>query len=180
MLLQSKTKAKDGRTQTEELELNSTVCGIGVKPEGDQGGTHYVLDSLSLPHTPDGNAFAAATAAVLLQSYVAMRTESLQANVKMLCSADGKARSNLDIYKTLDSMDDVAATVAAKHYLIAQRQFEPSALDLVLAEVASKKSTLFYAKFDHQVAYEKQGIDPQSFVVEICDNIRSELESLTN
>lgn len=148
--------------------------------DGDTGGIHYVTDSLRIGHAPEKSIFAAETAAILLGSYVAMRTDTLQTYEAMICAGDRENRSDSAIYKILDAMDDVSASIAKKHYLIAQSQLNPEALDLVLAKVGSKKMGLFYGKLDHKAVYEKQGIDAKSAVTDICNQIRAELVTLTD
>ena len=138
---------------------------------GDGEATHYVVDTLGLGHDPDGEVRAAEIVVLMQRAFASLSDGNLEEKYEILCSIDPFERSNGEIVRAFNTMDDVGNLLARKQFRISISLLRKGERKRMIQHLDRLSESFFYVSFDHRFLLEPSATSPQELLAGVCDRL---------
>lgn len=132
--------------------------------------SHYVLDSLLLPHSEEGRAIANDATSVFLSTYSDINSDIRDVHFEILCADSFAKKSDQALYAAYNKAEDAAESVKEKHYDKLVQKLGPQILQPMLNFLDQMKQDLSYKVVDHMQLNAGRDHDMRPHRNMLCEN----------
>lgn len=115
----------------------------------------YVVDTLHLGHTDDGEERAKELVGVFSQIFDKISEENLRKKEAVLCADEPNLKTAVELVRMLNSMDDIGERIAKKYYNFTKRMISSQERKSLVDKLKSNRLGFFYISVDYRFLLEE-------------------------